>query len=81
MNAATIVNEFLFHPGEMAKPGFDPSDAVEFWDLVNRQDWAICETHPELAGIVVDEPDDLEGEPRVLVDLFRQHVSSASGAG
>ena len=22
---------------------FDPSDAVEFWDLVNRQDWSICE--------------------------------------
>lgn len=40
----TIVNEFLFHPSEMAKPGFDPADAVEFWDLVNRQDWTICES-------------------------------------
>ena len=20
----------------------DPSDAIEFWDLVNRQDWRIC---------------------------------------
>ncbi len=40
----TIVNEFLFHPDEMAKPDFDPADAVEFWDLVNRQDWAICES-------------------------------------
>jgi Rieske 2Fe-2S family protein len=28
----------------MAKPDFDPSDAVEFWDLVNKQDWAICES-------------------------------------
>ena len=27
----------------MAKPDFDPSDAVSFWDLVNRQDWQICE--------------------------------------
>jgi Rieske 2Fe-2S family protein len=35
--------DFLFHPSEMAKPGFDPEDAVEFWDLINRQDWAICE--------------------------------------
>jgi len=34
---------FLFHPDEMAKADFDPMDAVEFWDLVNRQDWAICE--------------------------------------
>jgi glycine betaine catabolism A len=39
----TIVCDFLFHPDEMAKPEFDPSDAVEFWDLVNRQDWRICE--------------------------------------
>lgn len=34
---------FLFHKDEMAKPDFDPSDAVDFWDLVNRQDWAVCE--------------------------------------
>lgn len=38
----TVVCDFLFHPDEMAKPEFDPSDAVEFWDLVNRQDWTIC---------------------------------------
>jgi glycine betaine catabolism A len=40
----TVVCEFLFHPAEMAKADFDPSDAVDFWDLVNRQDWAICES-------------------------------------
>lgn len=39
-----IVCEFLFHPDEMAKPYFDPQDAVEFWDLVNKQDWGICES-------------------------------------
>ena len=39
----TVACDFLFHPEEMTKPGFDPSDAVEFWDLVNRQDWTICE--------------------------------------
>jgi Rieske 2Fe-2S family protein len=42
--STTVVCEFLFHPAEMAKPDFDPSDAVNFWDLVNRQDWAICES-------------------------------------
>ena len=25
------------------EPGFDPSFAVDFWDLTNRQDWAACE--------------------------------------
>ena len=39
----TVVCDFLFHPDEIARGDFDPSDAVEFWDLVNRQDWEICE--------------------------------------
>jgi glycine betaine catabolism A len=39
----TVVCDFLFHPAEIAKPDFDPGDAVSFWDLVNRQDWLICE--------------------------------------
>jgi Rieske 2Fe-2S family protein len=38
----TIVCDFLFHPMEMEKKEFDPRDAVEFWDLINRQDWEIC---------------------------------------
>lgn len=37
-----IVCDFLFHPDEIAKSDFDPNDAVEFWDIVNRQDWHIC---------------------------------------
>ena len=36
--------EFLFHPDELYKPHFDSSDAVQFWDKVNQQDWAICES-------------------------------------
>jgi Rieske 2Fe-2S family protein len=39
-----IVCHFLFEPFELAKADFDPGDAVEFWDLVNRQDWSICES-------------------------------------
>jgi Rieske 2Fe-2S family protein len=38
-----IVCHFLFEPHEIARPDFDPSDAVDFWHLVNRQDWSICE--------------------------------------
>ena len=36
--------DFLFHPDEISRSDFDPSDAVEFWDIVNRQDWSICES-------------------------------------
>jgi Rieske 2Fe-2S family protein len=36
--------EFLFHGSEVTRPEFDPSDVVDFWDVVNRQDWQICES-------------------------------------
>jgi Rieske 2Fe-2S family protein len=39
-----IVCDLLFHPTETAKATFDPSDAGDLWDLVNLQDWAICES-------------------------------------
>jgi glycine betaine catabolism A len=39
-----ILCHFLFEPHEIAKDDFDPSDAVEFWDITNRQDWSICES-------------------------------------
>ncbi|MGD9958961.1 aromatic ring-hydroxylating oxygenase subunit alpha [Nocardioides sp.] len=34
----------LFAADEVAAADFDPSDAGDFWDLVNKQDWAICES-------------------------------------
>jgi len=40
----TILCDFLFHPSEIAQSDFNPNDAVEFWDITNRQDWVICES-------------------------------------
>jgi glycine betaine catabolism A len=38
-----IVCDWLFEPETIAASDFDPSDAVGFWDLTNRQDWHVCE--------------------------------------
>jgi Rieske 2Fe-2S family protein len=38
-----VICEWLFEPGTMASPSFDPSDAIDFWDQVNREDWHVCE--------------------------------------
>jgi len=36
--------EWLFPKEAAEREGFDPSYAVEFWDLTNRQDWQACES-------------------------------------
>lgn len=46
---------FLFHEAEMARDDFDPADAVDFWDMVNRQDWAVCERVQRGIGARVHE--------------------------
>ena len=38
-----IVCEWAFAPEAIAQADFDPSDAVDFWDLTNRQDWHVCQ--------------------------------------
>jgi len=39
-----VVCDLLFAADEVARDDFDASDAADFWDVVNRQDWAICES-------------------------------------
>jgi Rieske 2Fe-2S family protein len=38
-----IVCEFHFHPSELASPDARIDDAVQFWDLTNKEDWWIAE--------------------------------------
>jgi Rieske 2Fe-2S family protein len=42
-NRTRITCDWLFHPDSFHQPGFDAEDAIHFWDMTNRQDWAICE--------------------------------------
>jgi Rieske 2Fe-2S family protein len=38
-----IVCDWLFHPDAFGRKDFNPEDAIEFWDVTNRQDWHVCE--------------------------------------
>ena len=38
-----ILCDWFFHPEAFDRPDFNPDDAVEFWDMTNKQDWHVCE--------------------------------------
>lgn len=38
-----VTCDWLFDPADLARPEFDAADTVEIFDLVNRQDWEVCE--------------------------------------
>jgi len=35
--------DWFFNPEAFTRSDFNPDDAVKFWDMVNRQDWHVCE--------------------------------------
>ena len=40
-NQTRIICDWLFHPDAIAAPDFDPSSAIEFWNMTNEQDWSV----------------------------------------
>jgi phenylpropionate dioxygenase-like ring-hydroxylating dioxygenase large terminal subunit len=38
-----ILCDWFFHPNAFDREDFNPDDAIEFWDMVNKQDWHVCE--------------------------------------
>jgi Rieske 2Fe-2S family protein len=38
-----IFCDWFFNPEAFKRSDFNPEDAVKFWDMVNKQDWHVCE--------------------------------------
>ena len=70
--------EWHFHPAELARPGFNANDAIEFWDMTNRQDWHVCElsqagigSRAYTPGPYSNREDLLYAFDRMIVELHR----------
>ena len=60
-------------------PGFNAADAVEFWDMTNRQDWHICgETQAGMRSRMY-RPGKLQSEQELLSAAFDAEVLKALG--
>ena len=70
-----IVCEWYFDPAQMGQAGFDPSDAVEFWDLTNRQDWHACEISQLGVSSIAYTPGPY-ADAEVLLHAFDQYYLS-----
>jgi phenylpropionate dioxygenase-like ring-hydroxylating dioxygenase large terminal subunit len=71
--------EWHFQPKELARGDFDASDAIDFWDLTNRQDWGVCElsqagisSRAYTPGPYSNREDLLYAFDRMIVDLHKE---------
>jgi Rieske 2Fe-2S family protein len=70
-----VVCMWLFDAAAMEAPGFDPSDAVEFWDLTNRQDWAINELTQQGTGSRAYVPGPYSNAEGLLAAFDRHYLA------
>lgn len=47
-----VICEWFFEQRAVEAEDFDPSDAIEFWDQTNRQDWYVCELTQKGVGTI-----------------------------
>jgi Rieske 2Fe-2S family protein len=64
-----VVCEWHFHPDEIAKPGFDPSDAIDFWELTNQQDWELSDRAQEGISTYGYQPGPYSNREELLLGL------------
>jgi Rieske 2Fe-2S family protein len=51
-----IICDWFFNPEAFTRPDFKPEDAVEFWDVTNKQDWHVCELSQQGIGSRAYQP-------------------------
>ncbi len=73
--------QWLFPAAAFEKAGFDPSYAVDFWDITNRQDWTACESVQRGVASRGYRPGPLSSYHEVGVRLFTQWLATAYATG
>jgi Rieske 2Fe-2S family protein len=76
-----VVCEWHFHPSELAKPEPQIDDAVQFWDLTNREDWWIAEQSQAGISSRVYEPGPYSEREELLWSFDEIVRRSAENAG
>lgn len=75
-----VVCEWLFEPATLGCDDFDPTPAVEFWDMTNRQDWHACEISQRGVRSRAYTPGPYHGwQEGLLVEFDRQVMLALNG--
>jgi glycine betaine catabolism A len=78
-----IVCDWLFHPDAFSRKDFNPQDAIEFWDMTNKQDWHVCELSQQGISSRAYEPGPYsarESIPAAWDREYLRHLRCASGS-
>src|SRR5438067_872426 len=69
-----IFCDWFFNPEAFERSDFDPNDAIEFWDMVNKQDWRVCELSQQGISSRAYEPGPYSGRESIPAAWDREYL-------
>lgn len=76
-----IVCDWLFHPDAFARSDFTPEDAINFWDMTNRQDWHVCELSQQGIGSRAYRPGPYSSRESIPAAWDREYLRQMNNLG
>ena len=78
-----IVCDWYFHPDAagISDPGYNPGDAVEFWDMTNKQDWHVCELSQQGIASRAYQPGPYSPRESIPAAWDREYLSRMGSEG
>jgi len=71
-----ILCDWFFHPeaAGVSDPAYNPDDAIEFWDMTNRQDWHVCELSQQGIGSRAYQPGPYSARESIPAAFDREYL-------
>jgi Rieske 2Fe-2S family protein len=77
-----ILCDWFFHPDAFSSDEFRPEDAIEFWDITNKQDWHVCELSQQGIASRAYEPGPYSSRESIPAAWDREYLRvMGAGAG
>jgi glycine betaine catabolism A len=73
-----ILCDWFFHPDAFERKDFKPDDAIEFWDMTNKQDWHVCELSQQGIASRAYEPGPYSARESIPAAWDREYLRHVS---
>lgn len=72
--------DWFFQPAAFEHPNFHPEDAIEFWDVTNKQDWHVCEISQQGIASRAYRPGPYSPRESIPAAWDREYLRALEGA-
>ena len=78
-NRTRIICDWLFAPQNSQNDLFNPDEAIQFWDMTNRQDWDVCEWTQQGVSSQAFTPGPYSDLESMLAAFDRNYLQALNG--